>query len=78
MFMNYSIVFYTTLAPLSIIFQGLATVSGVGAVVSMSTMNEPELKYKYLDVLATEGQVYISPSDALPYQVSIHKILKDV
>lgn len=74
--MDYSVVIYTTvLAPSYVIFQGLCSESGMTAVVSMLALGDAELKYQMLDMIKKKDELYLSPSDNVPYYVSIRKII---
>ena len=74
--MNYSVVIHTTaLAPSYVIFQGLCSESGMTVVVSMLALGDAELKYQMLDTIKKKDELYLPPSDNVPYYVSIRKII---
>lgn len=73
--MEYSIVMHSVLAPSVVIFQGLCSTSGMTATVTMLALGDAELKYQMLDTISKEGELYLQPSDNVPYYVSIRKII---
>lgn len=73
--MDYSVVIHTVLAPSYVIFQGLCSASGMTAVVSMLALGDAEAKYQMLDTINKKDELYLSPSDNVPYYVSIRKII---
>ena len=73
--MDYSVVMYSVPTPSLVIFQGLCSAAGMTAVVAMLALGDAELKYQMLDTIGKKGELYLSPSDNVPYSVSIRKII---
>lgn len=73
--MEYSVVMYSVPIPWVVIFQGLCSSSGMTATVAMLALGDAELKYQMLDTISKKGELYLPPSDNVPYYVSIRKII---
>ena len=73
--MNYSIVMYSVPIPWLVIFQGISSASGMTATVAMLALGDAELKYQMLDAISKKGELYLPPSDNVPYYVVIRKIV---
>lgn len=73
--MDYSVVMYSASTPSLVIFQGLCSSSGMTATVSMLALGDAEAKYQMLDTIGKKDELYLSPSDNVPYYVSIRKII---
>lgn len=73
--MEYSVVMYSVSSPSYVIFQGLCTSSGMTATVTMLALGDAEAKYQMLDKIGKKDELYLPPSDNVPYYVSIRKII---
>lgn len=71
--MDYTLTFYRLLPPKIIVAEGDATMSAATALIGLATLNEPMQKYKLLEVLNEDGEVYIPASDLVPYECKIAK-----